>query len=796
MTTTEPRPAAAAEGHAHRSPAPEKAFAAVETAAPLITAVLMPALDPQAQATVCTFLAAPALVAAANATGLLHQRLLDQVPGGDILRAHRRPFLASTLATGFAAAACTLNGTAGTDTLAAGFMTMPSATGIVSLVWWGTVAYVASSLRNVLFPRRRPATSTPAAAGEQPAPDEPGLLGPVADIINRWHTYISNPRGTNPCQDLDLTGFSPDAWTGIINATPGHAVTVTTNTVSGVYRVPTAWITITDGPYGSSKNITVRTTAPTADEAKHTGLQALWNTKVARTGGCMPGTHLEEITPDPATGGFAAWIVADENTDAITAPDQYRLAGALRTTTLLVSVEPTANPRRAKLRKMERSPLEDGKPLPGPETLRTNPNGFVQIGTGISGRPARLQLFDPKGGAKHGAIIGVTGSGKGGVLQILALAYHVNNVAIIYADPKGSSNPDVEDMAAYAGCGLEGAMGALRLFYAILQHRVAQSQRLRMKNFTPTADMPYIVLILDEFAQLLGEKSPYQEEAAMIIAAGAEQGRSLGMAELLCGQIMNLDKMGSDTAIRDNIFYGGALVLLRSDSDQKNRVDLPTAFDGIDPSQIPAFWRTDDDSLIYDPTVAEDDPTRTFGVGYVVGPDERAEMMRAWILESAAGLFDTDRIAIPADFPRWDDRDAIAATPVNTKKKRGGKGAAAAAAGSDDGYDLDGTDGFDDEPDGADSSETAFWAPAPVTVLTKEPNAKDKILRVLADFRDPIGQEVAYLHIDSIATSTGVARKTVENELTKLVRAGQVVRGATGTGEYGLPLKSTPTATS
>ncbi|RPE27307.1 hypothetical protein [Kitasatospora cineracea] len=787
MTTTDPQAGtgtATQDARAHRGPTAERAFAVAQVAAPLTTALAMPALDPQAQATICTFLAAPALVAAANAAGLLPERLLNDVPGGDILRAHRRPFLASALATGFAAAACTLNGTAGTDTLAAGFMTMPSTSGIVSIAWWGTVAYIASSLRRVLTPHRPTAPAGPTPADDAPGPDGE-LPGPVTDIINRWHTYISNPRGTNPNQDLILTGWGPDAWTGTIRATPGHSVTVTTDTVSGVYQLPHAWITITDGPYGSSKHITVRTTAPTTDEAQHTGLQALWNRRVARSGGCMPGTHLEEITPDPATGGIAAWVVADENTDAITVPDQYRLAGALYSTPLLISIQPTQNPRRAKLRKMEHSPLETGKDLTDPSVLRANKNGFVQIGTGISGRPARLQLFDPKIGAQHILVAGVTGSGKGGILQIIALAYHVNHVAILYGDPKGSSNPDVAKMASYAGTGRAGAMGMLRLAHAILMHRIAQSAAEDAKNFKATPERPFIGVVLDEFAQLLSEKSPDQEEAAPIVAALASMGRSMGMGLVLCGQIMNLDQLGSDTSIRDNVFYGGALVLLRSDSDQKNRVDLPDAFSGIDPSKIPAFWRTGDESLIYDPDVPEDDPTRTFGVGYTVGPDESAEMMRAWILESAAGLYRSDQIVIPADFPGWEDRETIAATPVNTKKKRGSKGATKAAGAADD-YDLDGDGDFDDEQTSPDDN-AASWAPAPVTALAKEPTAEEKILLVLREYADPIGEEVAYTHIDTIIASAGVARRTVENRLTSLVKSGKVIRGAAG--EYGLPLE-------
>ncbi|MFF3067155.1 hypothetical protein [Kitasatospora sp. NPDC057936] len=755
MTTPETAPAAAPVAKASR----EKAFAACEVAAPLVTAAVMPFLDPQAATTVSTFLAAPALVAGANFAGLLSDRVLDDVPGGDILRAHRRPFFLSTVATATAAATATLQGLPGIDALLAGWMTVPSLAGLVSVAWWGTTGFVAFALRRVLG-TSRPAPAAPAGQADGPAPETP-----VDKVLLRWHAFISGEFGACPGQHLTLHAHGPAAWEGVIEAEPGRQVTVSASTVSGVYRIPAAWITITPGPHDSAKRILVRLVAPAEQDGPQYGeLEAQWLRRVARKGGCMPGTHLEGAVNDPATGGVAAWIVADEDTDAIAVPDLYTIAGALRTTPLLVSVERTDDPRRAILRKMDRSPLEDGRPLPDAETLRANRNGFVQIGTGVSGKPSRIQLYDAELGARHVVVVGVTGSGKGGVLQILGLSYHVNGVAIIYADPKGSSNPDVEDMAAYAGCGPDGAMGALRVAYAIFCHRVAESREMRAKNFEPTPERPYVVTILDEMAQLLGDKSPYQAEAAWIIAVLASQGRSLGMPVVLCGQILNLDQMGSNTSIRDNVFYGGALVLLRSDSAQKSRVDLPPTFNGIDPSQIPAYWKTGTDSLIYDPTVPENDPRRTFGVGYVAGPDDRAEMMRAWHLPTAAGLFNPADIATPRDFPAWDNRDAIAAAPVGP--------AAEEATGAKGG------DGFRET---WTISETAI-------PLTKEPTAQEKILGALDECREPLGLEVMYLHLDQIAGMTGVTRKTVENTLSRMAKDGTVVRNPDAPGEYGLPL--------
>jgi hypothetical protein len=749
VTTNDTNPTAVA---VRRSVAVEQRFAVGEIIAPVATAGLMLAVDQATAATVATFLSVPAVVAAANFVGFISPEVLDKVPGGDIIRAHRLPFLVSTLTTAVAAATGAIQGIDGVTSLLAGWMEMPTAAGAISAGWLTASGFVAFSLRRVIGRR--------AVAAEQAATQHtPGGDGTNAhlDILQPWADYISGRTGTNPGQDLDLTHRGPHAWAGqIVSSAPGKPVTVTPETVSGVYQLPVEWIHIAEGPHGSTKTITVRLIPPDADDAGHE-LQEKWK-RVGRPGGLMAGTHLEDVTPDPNSGGHAAWIVADPDTNSIRRPDMLDLAGALRTKILLVSYEPTDDPRRAILRVMRHSPLEHGQALPGPDALLANENGFIKLGLGVSGRPTRIQIYDPKAGAQHVLVTGVTGSGKGGVLQLLALSYHVNGFAIIYADPKGSSNPDVEDMAAYAGCGPDEAMGALRVAYAIFRNRVAESRGRRAKNFTPTPDRPYVAVILDEMVQLFGEKSPYKAEAVYIAVALSGQSRSLGMCLVLCGQIINLDQMGNSTAIRNNVFGGGSLILLRSDRDQKNRVDLPPSFAGIDPSSIPAYWKPPTSSLVYDPDVPENDPRRTFGVGYVAGPDEAPEQFRSWVLESAAGLWNPQNVVIPADFPDWHDRDRIAATPV-----LGGK---------------------DDE----DEDDMGGWVPAQaVPAMTKEPTAKEKVLQVLSEFTDPIGEAVTYLHVDQITKMTGAAPGTIANACSELMKDKKIIRGSEK-GTYGIPI--------
>jgi hypothetical protein len=384
-----------------------------------------------------------------------------------------------------------------------------------------------------------------------------------------------------------------------------------------------------------------------------------------------------------------------------------------------------------------------------------NANGYIEIGRGVSGFPARIQLHDPALGAQHVLVAGVTGSGKGGTLQIIALAHHINGSATIYADPKGSSNPSIEKMAAYSGLGADGAMGALRLYYLILMHRIEESQRLGMKNFQASDERPWVPLILDEASKVLGENAEYRKEATFIVNAGATLGRSLGMPVILANQLMQLAQLGGDAAIRDNIFYGGSLILLRSDSSQKHLVDLPENFAGCNPADIPPAW-SGDREMVYDPTTPPNDPERTFGLNFSASPGAHAEMSRMWTLEDATPYINPGNIAYPVDWPLWEDRHELATRSVLPA----------------------------DQEDDEDGDGTLFAAGAVLTPK-KPASAADKILKVLEDLADPIGIDTNYVHKNTIRQLTSVEGSTLDNTLGEMVRAGKIHRGQER-GTYGL----------
>ena len=736
--------------HTHAA-STERAVALATSVVPVAIGVLAPFLDGGAAFTADIAYGVGAGFLAANYMNRLPDGLVGLLPAGDIVRAHRSPLFISTLTTGMALGMGDIMGPQGADALMAGVLTLPSVPGIVSLGWWAAVSLVPYKLRNVLRRRRAaiPAAAPYLVPAGMPAPPPTG----AEQILKQWALHISHPHdGAHKGQELTVRTLGPNRWTGTITAPAGSSVTVTADTVSSVYQVPAPWIMLRLGAHAGERHIVVNLTAP--PELDPNTLAGAWTKYVATT--VMKGSHLEEVQTDPATGGDVAVVVANDDTPRLTTPSQTDLAGALRTTTLLCSYAPTpGNPRRGTIRLMKHNPLEQGVPFPGPRVLKISEGGYVELGRHVSGFPARVQFTDPVLGARHLFVAGVTGSGKGGVVQLVALADHVNGHAVIYSDPKGSSNPDVEALACYSGLGEDGCMGGMRVAYALMKWRIEESARLKMKNFVATPERPWVRFILDEAHVPLSELDEHKKEAKIILEALAAKARSLGICLCIVNQAVNADKLGGSVPLRTNVIQGGSLIMLRTDSDQQHLAT--TGFEGVDPGQIPASWNVDR-PLVYDPSVKLPDPISTWGLGFTLGPGGTAEMMRTFILESAAPYIDTDAVTYPVDWPDWESRHEIAATSIL---------------------------GEDDEDGG--SSSTLF---GPVDMSKKPASADEKILKVLNDFSDPISLETNYTHKDQIAKLAGLEGSTLDNALTRLAKAGKIHRqvqdGKEVRGMYGL----------
>lgn len=738
----------------------ERATAALEVVLPVGVGILAPHLDPNAAVYVDAAFLACATFAGANYLNRLGH-WANQLPGIDIARAHSETMGLSTITTGMGLISGQLGGSGTSEALMAGVLEPITVPGILSLGWWAAVVFTGWRLRGVFGRRKVEVAQAPTEVG----PTNDGGTGPVSladKMVAAWGRVISDPKtGRHRNQVLSDVVIYADRWEGRITAALGDSVNVSKESVSSLFGRAVGDIDMNVGAHSGETFITVWYTQRA--ELDPTTLQGAWKRVRARI---LPKTHLEEVGKDPNTGGQVARVVADDDLDALPrVVNVGELAGALRRSIDLVSYEPgRRDPRRAIIRVMDHNPLEAGHDFQGLDSLVATPGGWVNIGKIVSGFPAKIQLFDPKLGALHIVIAGTTGSGKGGTAQIISLAYHANKMAQIYADPKGASNPAIPKMAAYSGLTKYGALGAMRLSWWVLQHRINEAAAMDLKNFEPSAMRPYCATLLDEAAQMLAPGAPNRKEAVKIVKDGASLTRSMGMPWALINQTVNLDQLGGEQAIRANLLAGGSWIILRTDSDQVNLGDLPPGFEGLNPSLIPPVWVEEDDALVYDPTIEESDPRRTFGLGFAAAPGGRAGMMRIDTLEDATSHIRPENILAPVDVPWWGDQaymEELSQTPIPGFEEKDGEG-------------------------GTDEAGTSF---AGVDLpKSKEPTSEEKILAALRDESDPMyvemlaeGDEIAPADIDYIERgrlldACGVAESTFANVLNKLEKGGKIHR--------------------
>lgn len=151
-------------------------------------------------------------------------------------------------------------------------------------------------------------------------------------------------------------------------------------------------------------------------------------------------------------------------------------------------------------------------------------------------------------------------------------------------------------------------------------------------------------------------------------------------------------------------------------------------------------------------------------------------MMRIDLLEDATPHVDPNQVAVPEDFPDWDDAklEEIANTPIR---------------------------GFEDPNSSGDDVDSAAPKYTPGVDLPKrEPKAEEKILQVLKDNSDPMhldaldgadldpsDYEIQYVAKATVMQQTGMkSENTLTNTLGRLVRAGRIHRKADAAGYYAM----------
>ncbi|MFC7796246.1 type IV secretory system conjugative DNA transfer family protein [Streptomyces cinereoruber] len=585
------------------------------------------------------------------------------------------PVLRSLIACGLTTTGC---GIAASEVLAAG-MNPLIALGLAVPAGAAALAHHRNLAGHLPAPELTPATVTKGAGTGT------GLTSQEQVIAAFWAEYISGPTQTEdrkliqPGANLEQLVLQIDGshvvFTGIITLPPGQQVRVREADIASVYHVPTSQIELGDPKHyaPNALPVTVQLTAPAEQPQIQTGVpttpQELWAAYVAGPEGAMPGTTLTVTRYD----GPLDWEgIATRDRRAIGTVNLQDLAGNLDLETIQIALAPGDKPSQMGIRVMREHALMHGTMLSSVvDELAMDSRGYVRAGTYVDGRAALLPLAQPGSGARHLYLVGGSRSGKSGLLEQILLSAHLSGIAVILASPQAGTIAGAS-LSAYLGDGLDEAMGALRLAYAMMLDR---ESRYRSPAF-PFTD-PLILFVVDEAHMLLSESSPYHAEAKAIVEQLTRRSLKRGIGVVLATQTPLAADVGNSTVIRSQLLIGGGAVFLRCARGQGSLIgaNAVEGAEGIDLSMIPSQWPgqyakvADRDMSGLATEVAAAPEDGTFGLGYLLTPGSQAVQFRSLHLDvPPVSLAGGEPPVGIEDCDAWRERDAIAQTPMVDKR--------------------------------------------------------------------------------------------------------------------------------
>ncbi|MFJ3786873.1 hypothetical protein [Streptomyces sp. NPDC090093] len=528
------------------------------------------------------------------------------------------------------------------------------------------------------------AALTPVTTGAGAAA-EAGQSSQAQLIIAWWKEFISGPTQTEgriliqagaTLEHLGIDiGDDHLAFTGIITLPQGQQVRVKASDIASVYQVPVSQIELGDPKHyaPNALPVTVYLKVPAAQPQIAAGApttpEELWAAYVGVAEGAMPGTTLSVTRYD----GPLDWEgIATRDRRAIGTVNLQDLAGNLDLETIQIALSPGDKPSQMGVRVMREHALMHGTMLSSVlDELSMDSRGYVRAGTYVDGRAALLPLAQPGSGARHLYLVGGSRSGKSGLLEQLLLSAHCSGIAVILASPQAGTIAGAP-LAAYLGDGLDEAMGALRLAYAMMLDREA---RYRSPAF-PFTD-PLILFVVDEAHMLLSESSPYHAEAKAIMEQLTRRSLKRGIGVVLATQTPLAADVGNSTVIRSQLLIGGGAVFLRCARGQGSLIgaNAVEGAEGIDLSMIPSQWPgqyakvADRDMSGLATEVAAAPEDGTFGLGYLLTTGSQAVQFRSLHLDVAPVSLAGGEPPVAIEYcDAWRERDTIAQTPMVDKR--------------------------------------------------------------------------------------------------------------------------------
>lgn len=330
----------------------------------------------------------------------------------------------------------------------------------------------------------------------------------------------------------------------------------------------------------------------THGDTGHWGAQLLhdWATNAGCSGGPAPGARLTNLTPYRYGYTGELRLVRGKQSLADIQGVLPRLSTALDVARehLIVEAHPDGPPSRLRIQIVTKSPVTAAAYFDQPVYR----NGRILLGPYADGLGDASFVLHSDDSMESGYVLGSKGSGKSRVLETIALtAIATTPTVVFYLDGQnGASSPLLWEHALWHA-GPDDAPEMLRSLLAIKDYRQLYNRKHRLTGFTSSAELPGILVIVDECHKIFTDKT------AARWADLAREGRKLGIGILAASQVTTLDAFGGgqhSDALRSSLVSSNGIAL-RTASKVQSTVFPGLSVDLMSMPKLPGYGYTVDD---------------------------------------------------------------------------------------------------------------------------------------------------------------------------------------------------------
>lgn len=321
---------------------------------------------------------------------------------------------------------------------------------------------------------------------------------------------------------------------------------------------------------------------PIIEDTEPTGDAILidkWDTRIADEGG-LKNVRLTHLETDERGNvhKFLVQLIEGKQTFETLLGAQGRIAGAMNVPDPNIVIERGDEASKAILTIV--TGLDLGKVKAWHRPMYNAANGTVELGSYNDDDSGAVLSIIVKNGMFGVTFCGAQGTGKSACMEQVILSLLASGLfSLLYIDPQGGmSSPMLAEAAEWTAKSVEEGVALLKTLPRMREYRQAKLARAGKKGFTPTREMPGVIIAIDEFHEMAAIP-----EARAILNKLAKTIRKVGMGLFIATQDLGLEAFGGDQSLRTQLTAKNVVYFATPSKVQGHL----TGHNEFDPSTLP-----------------------------------------------------------------------------------------------------------------------------------------------------------------------------------------------------------------